>query len=498
MARQRLSDVQGGFAGGLNTTADVSQLGETEVRSATNARLTEYGGVTKRRGSKRTHATALVAATIVRGGFSWERAASVQQLAVCGGKLFTGTYAIPMVWTDRGGTLSATAQVSFASFRDGAGEAVYIADGGPLNKWDGTTRTENLAGTPNVTRIWVYNQRLMGITGDSETIYWSALNNGDSLGVVASGGGSAVVRTFGDQSLTGGLVVGDFLAMFHKTGISVYSGWTQDDIQIETGSRGLSSDVGTTAPDTIVAVENVGFFLSDRGVYQVSGAGVESISGPIESVIAALDQSKFSRARAVHNNARREVLFYFPDVGVFAYNYRIRAWSGPWTGSYTDKIVYAAWSATDATNNPIVLWGGSDGFVRLTDPANVFLDDVLSDGTGGTAFIMSVQLRRMFFGKPAAEKALRYVYGIADVKGTSTIQIVSSTGTANVPIRVRGASVWGIGTWGEAVWGGLGSLSISEPAWGRGRFFDVTISDESAGESSYSRIELVGFDYGER
>ena len=499
MPRRRLTDGQGTFAGGLNVTADVSQLAENEVRTAENARLTEFGGVTKRGGTQRISAAAIGGGGIVRGGFTWQKSnGAVQELAISSGQLYVSTFVgIPAIWTNIGGTMSGSAQVCFASFRDGAGECVYIADGGPLNKWDGAVKTENIAGTPNVTRIWVYNQRLYGITGDSETLYWSALNNGDSLGNVGAGGGSAIVRTFGKQALQAGLALGDFMALFHVGGISVFSGWTQDDIQIDTGSRGLSSDVGTIAPDTVVAVENEAYFLADRGIYRLTAAGVEPVSSKIESVIAGLNRSLFFRARAVHNKAKREVLFYFPDEGVYAYNYRLGAWTGPWT--FTGRTIYSAWEGITGTSlEPHVFLGCEDGFVRQLDAPDVFKDDVLSNQTGGSGYIMNVQLRRLFFGAPAREKAMRFLDGIGDVKGTASIKIRSPSGTATIPIRTRGASVWGIGVWGEAVWGGLGSQAIDEQAWGRGRFFDATIQDEASGESVYSQLEFTAFDYGDR
>src|SRR5689334_11491501 len=95
---QVVTDSEQNFAKGLNVTADISQLQEGEVRKAQNCRLTVYGALKKRLGTKRTHVAALDAHS-VQGGFSWSNVSPVQELAVCNGKLFTGQFAIPMTWT---------------------------------------------------------------------------------------------------------------------------------------------------------------------------------------------------------------------------------------------------------------------------------------------------------------------------------------------------------------------------------------------------------------
>src|SRR5690348_2146368 len=137
--RRVVVDRQPRFELGLNLRADESQLRPTEVRRAENARLTEFGGVTKRGGLQRVHSTALDSDPIT-GGFSWvQDGGTVQQLAVCGGKLYTGTYSVGMSWTDRGGTFSTTVTPSFAAFTDGTDDCVYIADGSSLQKWNGTS-----------------------------------------------------------------------------------------------------------------------------------------------------------------------------------------------------------------------------------------------------------------------------------------------------------------------------------------------------------------------
>lgn len=515
MPRPVLRDGQESFSGGLNLVADESRLEPNEIRRADNARLTEFGGVKHRGGTQRLSASALSASNPVRGGHFWLRPGTTNQLlAVTNGTLYTGTYGIPMTWTSQAGSLASTVQPTFATFRGAGEDVVYIADGGALNKWNGTTLTTNIASTPNVSIIAVYNNRLYGC-GDASNpyrLYWSALQDGDTLGIVASGGGYADIRTFAQSELTGLKALGAGLLIFHRNGISRFTGIGIDDIDIDAGTRGVSNDVGTYSPHAIVAVENVCLFLSDRGIFQVTedgitavgerpGGGVNSIGDRIESVLRTIDQSSLSRAVVGHNKLYHEVLFYLPDVGVYAFNYRLGVWSGPWTGIYTSTLTHSMWEALDASSAPIVLFGSADGFVRRVDTPSLYKDDYLSDGTGGVANTMTVQCHRMYCNAPTADKAYRWIFATFNPRGTTTggisWQTTDTVGSQALP-NAGGGSVWGAFNWGSGIWGFGTSIPARVQAHGSGTFIDVTITDDGATGALYSRIEVHAFLMGER
>jgi hypothetical protein len=492
-------DGQGTFVGGLNLSADVAQLAAEQVRRADNARLTEYGGIVKRLGSQRLHAAALGSGNPVRGGFSWNHPSFVRELAVVNGALQTGTYAVGMSWASVTGTLAAGVYPSFAAFRDGTEECVYIADGGPLNKYvAGGTLTTDIAGSATVARLCVYNQRLFGVNGQDQTLYYSDLNNGDTLGDAANGGGEAVVRTFSNQRIIALHPLGASLLIFHVSGISRFTGYTQDDIDIDAGSAGISGDVGTVAPRSIVEVDGALVFLSDRGFYRCTETTLEPISIPVESAFQALDQSDFSRVIAVHNKADRELWFYIPDVGAYCWNYRLNAWTGPWDGGFIDPITHSMWSSRDGSSRPIVLMGGADGFVRRADMPGVYRDDVLSDGEGGDAFTMTVQLHRLYFGDEGIAKALRHAVVSCDLRGSSGAALQwtcgGTTATKALSAGVASGAVWGSGTWGSGTWAGGGaSRTIHVDLHGVGPFADLFFIDDGEAEALLSRIRVDGF-----
>lgn len=500
--RSSLEDSESDFSGGLNASADDSLLAPNELRVAANCRLSVFGAVAKRLGTQRTSVAALENSP-VRGGFGWTNGVGVtQQLAMAGTTLYTGSYAMPMTWTAQGGTLSSTGIPSFAQFYDGTKEVVYIADG-VLRKWDGTILALAVAGTPAVvTQLAVQNRRLFGITGVDESLYFSDLDKGDTLGNTGAGGGFEVIRTFGKQPITALLPLRNSLAIFHREGISQFTGWSQDDIAINAGTRGLSSDTGTIAPHSIVAVENTGFFLTDRGFYSLNEFGVQSISPKIESVIRGLDQSQFARVQAVHLKSTMEVAWYLPDVGCYVYNYRLGSWTGPWTGSYVSPETHAMWPTVDSENRPIALSGHFDGFVRRMGAPGIAVDDALSDGTGGTPVIMTAQCRRMYFGEPETEKAYQSAYLQINTNGSrlSTLSWSSETGQASATLPYSPAGFWdSSSTWDiNHAWGAGGSGSQRVLLNQRGKYLDVAFTDGGAAQPSLSRVRVVAAGYGPR
>lgn len=502
MPRRVAVDAQTGFGGGLNLTADISQLGPTELRRADNARLTEYGAVTRRLGTQRIHDVAL-AAKPVRGGVAWVQAAgTVQELVACNGSVYYGTFATPMTWTDTTGTITETVYPDFCPFRDASADVVYVADGGPLNKWDGANWTGNIASTPNVSILAAYNLRLFGAgdTSNPQRLYYSALSNGDTLGITVSSGGYVDIRIANNTAITGLMALGSSLLIFHKTGVSRFTGWSIDDIEVASGTQGISDDVGTIAPNSLVTVENVGFFMTDRGIYEVNEYGVTPISVPIDSAIRGLDQSKFSRLYAGHNKKFREVWFYLPDIGIYSYNYFLKAWSGPHTGGYVSDVVYSLWPSYDTNGTPMLLAGFGDGFVRRCDAPYVYKDDALSDGTGGDSYNLVAQCHRMFCGDVFNEKAFRFVYVLCDTRGSTNTAAswVTTTESSSATLPADTGATWGIGVWGTFIWGGDGAIAKRVHIGGRGSFADITLTDNGSADSLFSRVELQGFYLGRR
>lgn len=500
-ARPLAIDRQVNFAGGLNTTADDTQVGQNEVRVSNECQLSEFGGIIKRFGSQALATTAIGGGAPVLGGYAWRPESGQQLLAIANGTLYTTTYgAFPRTWTAQAGAVSTTVYPTFAPFRTISKELIYIGANG-LNSWDGTTFTTGVAGAPaGISVVAVYNQRLFGITGVDESLYWSDLNNGDSLGQPGSGGGQAIIRTFGEQMLQGLVALNASLLVFHVSGISIFTGISQDDISIQSGTEGLTADVGTIAPKSIVVAENAAYFLTDRGFYMATEYGVRPISQKIDATVRTFDQSKYAQVSVVHNRSHREIWWYLPNLGIYVYNYYLRAWSGPFQSGYVNPQTQSMFDGVDLFFRPIVFVGDNTGHVKQAAMPGVFLDNVAADGTGGTGITMSVQCRRFYQGDLPSTKSLRFIYVLANLGGSSQSAIAWTTGSlaGQFTLPLNSTSTWGVGTWGTGTWGGTGDTAYRVQAAGTGFYVDVTFNDSGQAFVQLSSVETQGYNLGRR
>lgn len=504
MPRPRVSDIQSSFTG-LNTTAAEDQLGPTEVRQAANVKFTAYGAATRRGGTQRVHSSALFVGAPVQGGYYWDSQAL--HLVVAFGTLYTSPGgAFPWTWTQRGAAnfFSNTAKISFTTFissSNGGNEVVYMADGGTLALWatgPGLIRIIG-GGTPaSVTFLAVQNKRLFGVNGVDPTLYWSSLGDGNDLGIPSTpdAGGNDFIRTIGESSLQSLLPMAAGLVILHKRGTSTFTGWSQNDISIASGTAGISADIGTLAPFGNVAVENNAFVFSDRGIYQLTPFGIyEQISKPIESVLNGLSRTLFAQIVAAHDKVQRQVYFMIPTLGIYCWNYRTNGWSGPWTGIYSPAgtACGALWSSVDQNNTPIVLGGFNDSFVRQTEVPGIYSDDVLANGTGGFTYTLTLQTRHLLADDPFSLKFVRWIYAMIGGQGVYP---------SLVP---PGVIQWGFGP--TPTFTALPSGSVSAPSgtaavpWrfqgaGHGAWVSIFVNDSTASALYYSRLGAEGFDYG--
>lgn len=510
MAREVLQDAQPRFDGGLNTVSDDAALAPTQMRVATNARLTDFGAVTKRGGTQRVSSAAIDAGEEVQGGFNWRKDTGASEiLAVVDGTLYTTTYgSFPLTWTAESGTLDTVSRPGFAKFRDANGDdVVYIGDGGLLNKWDGTTLTTNIAGTIGAKNITVHNERLWscGCGVSPQSVFYSDLNNGDTLGDAANGGGEIIVRTFGDQVVVGLASVNTSLLIFHRRGISRITGFGQDDTLV--APAGVTADVGTIAAGSIVEADNVAFFVSERGLYRCNEAEVAPVGtpekpDPLLPIIRQMTAAELDDIRSVLNRATRELWVYLPLRGVFIYHTLLNSWSGPWETGYLSPETTAVFEVVDTNNLPVIFKGDVGGWVSLCDAPDVFLDNVAADGTGGERYSMVVQMHRLYAGDDAEAKALRWGYLTAQLDGSDQCSVAWSTGISAGTYQIQGDAsfTWG-GTntsWGTGTWGGQGSRNFRIPMGGTGYYIDMTISDSGNALPLFSRFQLETFALGRR
>lgn len=513
MAGERLADQQPVMIGGLNDVSDDIAVLPTQLRRTINGRLTEYGAINKRGGTQHT-ATALASASVLNG-FTWSKdsGAAPDVLAICNGALRVAAYgAFPWTWASPSGSLSTTVVPGFAQFRDTSGvDVVYIADGGLLNKWNGSALTVDIAGTVATSEIAVHNQRLWasGNTSFPDSVFYSSLNNGDTLGNGSSGGGQIVVRTFGDEPIVGLASINTSLLVFHRRGISRVTGFGQDDITV--APQAVTADVGTIAPHSIAASGNVAYFVSERGLYicneaEVSAIGTQETPDPLLPLIRQLTSTQLANVRALINRGTKELWITIPGFGCYQYHTVLKAWSGPWDGAYVGASgtpeTTCLFETLTTTGLPVVLKGDSIGIVALCDAPNVFRDNVLSDGTGGDRYTLTAEMHRFYFGDDALAKGFRWGYLTAQLKGSDQCRVEWNSGESfgSFSLPPSTDETWGgTGTvWGTGVWGGAGSQNYRIPLGGTGYYIDFSIIDSGEALPVFSRFQAEAFSLSRR
>jgi len=148
-----------------------------------------------------------------------------------------------------------------------------------------------------------------------------------------------------------------------------------------------------------------------------------------------------------------------------------------------------------------MLRGDASGWVSRCDAPSINMDNVSANGTGGTAYSMVAQLRRMYCGDEAMAKAYRYAYLTAQLNGSASCSVGWSTGTIaesqTLPPSTSGT--WGVGTWTTgASWSGASSQNYRVQMGGTGYYVDISIIDTSTYLPTFSRFQLQTFALGRR
>jgi len=416
-----LIEVQDSFAGGLSLTGDPFATPVNGLQLAQNWRVTAGGALQKRSGSTRSGVSSL-SISASNSGFTWFQGASNLTTELVATGISPVTLYKRFTFSDTDWVSMGTLNIwnpSFASFTHGAGSpAVYIADlsnSGILRYTENPSTLSARVGTsaPNVSFLCTYNRRLYGVNAFGR-LFWSDLDDGDTLGDAANGGGFVDVVTNQPGSTTGLLAVGSSLIIFHNTGISRWTGWTIDDFAVD--PRGLSVGVGCIAPKSIVQVsQDFGVFFGSNGIYRITENGIELISAPIEAAVReVLDQGNASTVWAAHNSEYQEVWFGMGSNGtkIYAWNYLHNAWFGPM--NIVGKTGCIGWTGVViGTAGPqfVPMVGYTDGFIRYHDSVyDLKADDKLQNGTGGGTIVAQAVTRRFTYGQPTTTKALRRLF----------------------------------------------------------------------------------------
>lgn len=440
--RPRLPSPRFDFRGGVNTSFSEDVLDTTELRLAQNGRSVQ-GGYAKVLGSKRIHATALASGAQVTGLVQWEPASGAQVVAIAGGQLFTW-HEGDADFTAGPTGFSLTNAARFATYRTGSTIKLLIADG-TLWSWDGTTRTNlTTGGAPAAIDVALYKLRAVAIDV-TKTLYGSKV--GDvTLWAPADGGFTADIETFDTEPLTGLMVVGSSLILPKAENIARFTGIDANDVQIDTQTEGISNSVGVISPRTLIQVDGPApgssgaFAVSAIGPIFIDEAGVAELGIKIADQFAGEDRTAWAAGLAVRYQERREIWVWLPSGNAWIYSEEQQNWSGPITGKPATAV--CPFISDDGTET--FLRAGADGFVRREQIAASALEDVLSDGTGGTAITCLLKTPPLLFGAPGVIKKLWDAQSLeADLGDSGSLEVgwLSELGNGSTVVSTFGAGL---------------------------------------------------------
>jgi hypothetical protein len=489
MAKRRLTEPRFSFQGGLNTRQNPDSLSDRELVRAENCRLSaRFGSLMKRSGSRRMHPTAL--AGEVTGLGQWDSPSGKQLVAVAGGRLyhktsdlgaFTEVVPSPLL------SSSVTQQMEPArSNAENAPLSLYLADG-TVRKWTGSALS-TVSGTdsvPNADLLANYNVRMFWRDpAFAQTLIWSVLGDPEDGTVdIGPGGGAAMVSVLRGDPLLALAKVGSSLLLATRNSISRFTGYSAEDIQIAQDTEGVSADVGPVGREAFKQIEGFVALLANRGPYIATESGVEAVGVQVEPEFQALDRSALASMVIGYHAGRREVWFAVEgpeDTGnqtVYVLNLMLQAWTGPFRYPFAIRTL-AAWES--AAGDDFLIAGCADGFVRHLDSGS--LDDVLANGSGGSAYTMLVELAPIFFDTgPGMVKTFERLALQADLPDGETIQVRLGWDQQTL----QSFDVEGLGG---------GDQSYRVDAHGQGRRLRVQLRDATSDISVINGLVLQAFD----
>lgn len=488
---------RGILAGGLNTVADPAAVAPNQARQLTNARLSTYGSATRRGGTRKCLSAAIGTSATGNVGIYWPKFTKVCVVGGSTQKLYTADppASFSTTWTmtmDAGAVFKA---LSLAIFEDATTECLYgESQAGGLYKWNGTTSTNVTASSPvAVNGITVYNERLWGWNSAAapNSVFYSALQNGDTLGVATLGGGEISIQTYSDQNIVVCAPVGASLLIFQKSGIQRLTGFGTSDLSVS--PQPATKDIRICGQNAVTVYHNAAWVATPDGLYQVTEGGATPVGTPEtpDPTIAAIQASTSASSTIVYANQDTfEIWVIIPGTGAYCYHLLLNAWSGPWNGAIfaaaAPSIPFALKESTLKLKQRVVLPPDAAGLMWELDSPDWFTDSTNADGTGGSAYTMVVQPHRMFSEERSYSKAWRWVNITATLTANATAPtcVVQSmlgganTATFNTPIAAQ--------------------CIYYLPGGGVGPYEDVIINDAASAQSEYLMVEVLGSPLGQR
>lgn len=384
------SELTTSFESGMVDGAAPTAMPKSSALAIINGRIEPDGTVRRRPGSKRAHASVLLAG-IGYGGAFFTTAAGVDLIvAIFGTKAFDSDD-LGVTWTEIASSLRED-YYTFAVMRVGATTYLYAANGDTtIKSYDGTTWTTVTNAPSGVKFIAPFNGRLYA-TGHS-----GVLVQASKIGTPTTWASPDGLTVQVAAVPTGLFQIGPHLLVWDRDSTSYIDGFGEQTIIVAAGSTGLSRSVGCVAFRTIVGVGDNGVcWLSKRGVeYYATGSGIQLLSSTVPTFMASIDwedlYSNPGRASAVYDAIEQNLHIALSTNGIR--NNRVLVLNirqssafqrpGPRSAATVDRLLSPTSNLLFTVDDDGYLTAGATGFEAESDADGYLRLAALS--TGGEA-----------------------------------------------------------------------------------------------------------------
>lgn len=190
------------------------------------------------------------------------------------------------------------------------------------------------------------------------------------------------------EPITGLKALFDRLFIFKRSSMYALSGTGPSNFSVQL----ITPNTGTYSGHSIVEVDGVLYFLSDRGPMAFNGVSFDWIGKNIQETFEDFGKADFSLAVAGHNKDQDQIWFSCKASSSSTSNDRILVWDithrvwSLYTGLYPQSMD----SSIDSTGTNRLLFGDDFGFVWIADNDGSFQDGDVGFYTGSPVYKTTV------------------------------------------------------------------------------------------------------------
>ena len=365
------------FDGGLNIRDSWHKIADNELTVATNIRLDE-GGVVRRRGGWVAFGSTAVGTTgnligICQQAWLLTGVLTRYVLATDGVKVFYGTGG---AWTDITGavvnTVSSTSLISFLSFNN-----LAIGYGGTSVpwSWDGVSASiAAISAAPigNIGIVWQNRVFFAGVSTARTRLYYSDIGDSTTWGASSY---VDIPSPYDGDEITGIAILYGNLIIFKRWSIYIIQGDSPDNWVVSK----TNSAVGCISPYSVVGVENLVYFVSDKGLYAMNLSNSKQICYKVET----------NYTRAASNQLTGATTKNRP----FSLNYRAK--NEIWVAidatdvgqDQHDRVEVHNYNVVDKNGDPAVSEHKTYGSILITSNVNNYIDFTEDGGAEVSAIL---------------------------------------------------------------------------------------------------------------